>query len=135
MKLILLYFCIMHSHNVLLSSNVERKNISGKNVLNSQINTVDYGTYCILENLRLPTFFSCERVGNLYYYAFYKIRHAFNVSQCENYSPQKKYRSHCYSLLCSIHLPTTSEYLNKCVNTKLKNQNHSSFPFVFISVK
>ena len=35
-------------------------------------------------------------------------------------SPQKKYRSHCYSLLCSIHLPTTSEYLNKCVNTKLK---------------
>ena len=113
-------FCIMHGHNVLLSSNVERKNISGKNVLNSQINTVDYGTYCILENLRLPTIFSCERVGNLYYYAFCKIRNAFNVSQCENYSPQKKYRSHCYSLLCSIHLPTTSEYLNKCVNTKLK---------------
>ena len=38
----------MHGHNVLLSSNVERKNISGKNVLNSQINTVDYSTYCIL---------------------------------------------------------------------------------------
>ena len=35
----------MHGHNVLLSSNVERKNISGKKVLNSQINTVDYGTY------------------------------------------------------------------------------------------
>ena len=34
----------MHGHNVLLSSNVERKNTSGKNVLNSQINTVDYGT-------------------------------------------------------------------------------------------
>ena len=47
----------MHGHNVLLSSNVERKNISGKNVLNSQINTVDYGTYCILENLRLPRHF------------------------------------------------------------------------------
>ena len=44
----------MHGHNVLLSSNVERKNTSGKNVLNSQINTVDYGTYCILENLCLP---------------------------------------------------------------------------------
>ena len=63
----------MHGHNVLLSSNVEWKNISGKNVLNSQINTVDYGTYCILENLHLPTIFSCERVGNLYYYMFYKI--------------------------------------------------------------
>ena len=53
----------MHGHNVLLSSNVERKNISGKNVLNSQINTVDYGTYCILENLRLPAIFSCESKG------------------------------------------------------------------------
>ena len=63
----------MHGHNVLLSSNVERNNISGKNVLNSQINTVDYNTYCILENLRLPAILSCERVGNLYYYAFYKI--------------------------------------------------------------
>ena len=63
----------MHAHNVLLSSNVERKNISGKNVLNSQINTVDYGTYCILENLHLPAILSCERVGNLYYYTFYKI--------------------------------------------------------------
>ena len=125
----------MHGHNVLLSSNVEWKNISGKNVLNSQINTVDYGTYCILENLCLPAIFSCERVGNLYYYVFYEIRNAFNVSQCENYSPQKKYTSHCYSLLCSIHLPTTLEYLNKCVNTKLKNQNHSSFPYVFISEK
>ena len=52
----------MHGNNVLLSSNVEQKNISGKNVLNSQINTVDYGTYCILENLCLPTILSCERV-------------------------------------------------------------------------
>ena len=67
--------------------------------------------------------YSCERVANLYYYyAFYKIRNAFNVSQCENYSPQKKYRSHCYSLLCSIHLRTTSEYLNKCMNTKLNKE-------------
>ena len=120
----------MHVHNVLLSSNVEWKNISGKNVLNSQIKTVDYGTYCILENLHLPAIFSCERVENLYYYAFYKIQNAFNVSQCENYSPQKKYRSHCYSLLCSIHLPTTSEYLNKCVNTNLKK----SKPFI-ISIR
>ena len=63
----------MHRHNVQLSSNVVRKNTSGKNVLNSQINTVDYGTYCILENLRLPVICSCKKVGNLYYYVFYKI--------------------------------------------------------------
>ena len=95
----------MHGHNVLLSSNVERKNISGKNVLNSQINTVDYGTYCILENFRLPAIFSCERVGNLYYYLFYKIRNAFNVSHCENYSPQRSID------LIAIHCCVQSIYL------------------------
>ena len=115
----------MHHLNVLLSSNVEWKNTSGKNVLNSQIKTVDYGTYCILENLQLPAIFSCERVEICIITHFIKYQNAFNVSQCENYSPQTKYRSHYYSLLCSIHLPTTSEYMNKCVNTELKNQNHS----------
>ena len=74
--------------------------------------------------------FSVAKGLEIYYYVFYKIRNTFNVSQCENYSPQKKYRSHCYSLLCSIHLPTTSEYLNKWREYKVKK----SKPFI-ISIR